>query len=90
MKIFRIICLVLALMGLIVLCLILFMATWEQSQLQQSVRNVVIGITGGGVGTLLVALISLGVFIFGLVVWFLTGIQGLSAKRIQASSEATS
>jgi hypothetical protein len=90
MKRFRLISLVLALIGLIVLCLVLFMSTWEQGPLQRFVADAVNGITGGGVGTLLVALISLAIFIMGLVVWFLTGSGGLLAKRIQASSKATS
>ena len=87
MKRFRIISLVLA---LIVLCLVLFGSTWEQGPLQRFVSNTVNGITGGLEGTLLLALISLAVFIMGLVVWFLTGSGGLLAKRIQASSKATS
>lgn len=86
MKTFRVICLVLSVIALVLFCLITIMATSGESVFSAFADPVISFITRDD--PVFVALLffgSLAGFILGLVVWFLTGTGGVLAKRIQTS-----
>ena len=87
MKIFRIICLVLSVICVILFCLITIMATGGESVFSAFADPVMSFITRDD--PIFVALVffgSLAGFILGMTVWFLTGTGGVVMKRIQTSS----
>ena len=86
MKTFRIICLVLSVIGLILFCLMTIVATGGESVFSAFADPVVSGITRDEpVFAVLLFFGSLAGFVLGLAVWFLTGTGGMLAKRMHTS-----